>query len=219
MSYPQPPQYGPPSGMPQRLPSSGTYVSTAVFGIMAGVLLLMGLTETEHIERMPDELVVILLLQLLVVMGMIAGSILLFTKKFPGVFVFLGATVVYLLTLFLVPALLDVPLGAYVKVLVTETEGIGSYGLFILALSVVSLGCGFAPSTRRYLAFVDARKKQGGPGMVPPSQMMYPPHGQQAPYPQWGQQWGPQSSPQQSQSQPQHPQYGQQPQQWYPGPR
>src|SRR5699024_5764473 len=165
MSYPQPPQYGPPSGMPQRLPSSGTYVSTAVFGIMAGVLLLMGLTETEHIERMPDELVVILLLQLLVVMGMIAGSILLFTKKFPGVFVFLGATVVYLLTLFLVPALLDVPLGAYVKVLVTETEGIGSYGVFILALSVVSLGCGFAPSTRRYLAFVDARKKQGGPGM------------------------------------------------------
>lgn len=222
MGYPQPPQYGPPPGMPPRpIPSSTSYVCAAIFGMFAGVGVMMGILETKHVEAMPDQQVVMWIFQLLAGVGMIAGSVVLLSKKFSGIFVFSGAAGVYLLTLILIPIMADMPLGPYIKMLGSAERGVGIYGVIVLISAIVAVSCGFASGTRRYINFANACRAyvmnngMGYPQQVP--QAMYPPQAVQQAYPQWGQQaYSQQPYPQQYPQQ-QYPQTGQQPQQWYPG--
>src|SRR5699024_8938793 len=164
---------------------------------------------TTHLAQMPDRLVVMWLLRWVVAGGMIAGSIALLVKKYAGVFVLAGSTALYLLILVLTPVLLHIPLGAYVDSLFASSERGDDGAVFVLIFVGVALGCGLAPSTRRYLQWVNAHRSQTARGMSQPQQSMQPFQVQQQPQPQWGQ------HPQPQQVYPQqYPQSGQPPQQW-----
>lgn len=229
MGYPQPPQYGSPPGMPpQPMPSSTSYACAGVFGMLGGTFLCFNFLDTvDTLDRMADGIVVMDLLQLVAGGCMIAGASVLFAKKFAGMFVLSGGTGLFLLTLFLIPAVTPVRLGTYLKVLFTFDNNpapAGGASVLTLASAIVAISCGFAPGTRRYIDFANARRAaamnngMGYPQQAP--QAMYPPQGYQQPYPQWGQQQYPQQQyPQQPYPQQQYPQSGQQPQQWYPGPQ
>lgn len=227
MGYPQPPQYGPPPGVPRTMPSSTSYGCASVFGMLGGAFLCVDFLETvETLGRMADGIVVVDLLQLVAGGCMIAGASVLFAKKFAGMFVLSGGAGLFLLTLFLIPAVTPVRLGIYLKVLFTfDNNPAGGYSILTLASAIVAVSCGFAPGTRRYINFANARRAHAmnnGMGMGYPQQApqaMYPPQAVQQPYPQWGQQPYPQQPYPQQYPQQQYPQSGQQPQQWYPGPQ
>lgn len=214
MGHPQLPQYGPPPGSQPPPPSSASCVVSAIFAMLSGLVLLLALMGTTHIAQMPDRLVVMWLLRWVVAGGMIAGSIVLLVKKYAGVFVIAGSTAVYFLILLLTPLLLHIPLGVYVDSLFSSSGQENGGTIFVLIFVGVALGCGLAPSTRRYLQWVNAHRSQTARGMSQPQQPMQPFQVQQQPQSQWGQ------YPQPHQVYPQqYPQSGQQPQHWYPGPR
>src|SRR5699024_5182758 len=218
---------GSPSGRPQRPPSSGTYVSTSVFGMLGAIVVLMEFFGmAEHLGGMPDRVVIVVLLKLLVVGCLVAGSCVLFAKKFAGTFVIAGGAGLFLLTLILFPVVTHMDLGRYVQLLGTlDPDLAGGMQLFSFAFVIVAVSCGFAPGTKRYLDFVTANRSR----TAQPPQPMFPPRAPQQPYPQWGQSPPPYpqqpsvpqqpSAPQPDPQQQAYPPSGQQPQQWYPGPR
>src|SRR5699024_4639603 len=170
MGHPQLPQYGPPPGSQPPPPSSASCVVSAIFAMLSGLVLLLVLLGTTHLAQMPDRLVVMWLLRWVVAGGMIAGSIALLVKKYAGVFVLAGSTALYLLILVLTPVLLHIPLGAYVDSLFASSERGDDGAVFVLIFVGVALGCGLAPSTRRYLQWVNAHRSQTARGMSQPQQ-------------------------------------------------
>src|SRR5699024_9791011 len=96
MSYPQPPQYGPPA-VPQRKPSRASAVTAGVLGMIAAANVVLAV--------LPGGPIGIRSLLLVVAVTMVTGSVVLLAGKFTGVVVFAGATGVYLFTLVLQPIL------------------------------------------------------------------------------------------------------------------